>query len=324
MMSMANCRYKKILQFYLDGSGQGHDFTELEEHLKNCAECQIELAELEEINGAALDIVDEAPEREYWESFPIRVRNRIIARNIEPAVVKHKEPWYATFRIASVLVVLVLIAGFGFLVLQRGLTVLDNSAPISDIIGQSGNQDPVPPPTLESALPELSSSGITDLSVEPAPIISNTLGSPGEPSFADREAVFDNKKPETSLSPIEINTLDGRFRDIRLVGAAVPKLETEIKSYTPIFASYLADIDPSFHMKESFIKQRLLSAMNYRSHSAPANGLLHDNAVTEMGGKVRPTNETSSIWGYTSISSDTSDSEEMRKYFLELELMQSK
>ncbi|UCE66333.1 MAG: zf-HC2 domain-containing protein, partial [Candidatus Zixiibacteriota bacterium] len=81
---MKSCKYEKRLQLYLDGWMERSESARFEKHLKKCSICQSEVMELEDISAAALEIVDEAPERGYWNSFYPRTQNRIISRSITP------------------------------------------------------------------------------------------------------------------------------------------------------------------------------------------------------------------------------------------------
>ncbi|OGC94687.1 MAG: hypothetical protein A2W25_15825 [candidate division Zixibacteria bacterium RBG_16_53_22] len=327
---MADCRYKKILQFYLDSSGAGPHFKDLEEHLKTCPECQLQLAELEELNSAALDIIDEAPEKEYWDSFPVRVRNRITARSIEPAEIvrKRRAPWYSAFRMASVLVALMFIAAYSILVLRRGTSTLDNPASIADrpsIISEQPVSSGSPLiPAVAAAQPDARAVNGPSSSVD-GPVIRPVAGVGTDESRGRHRRA---ERPEAVPMNIMIKDLAGQLRGVRGAEINGPRLETEIRSYAPVFTSYLADIDPSFHMKESFISQRLLSGLNNRPRNG-FHGLYQGSyygygSLSLDGSRVLPTNETQSTWGYTSISTDTSKSAEIRQYFLELELMESK
>jgi hypothetical protein len=317
---MTNCKYKKILQFYLDGSDDRHDFKELEEHLRSCAECQLELAELEELNGAALEIADQAPERDYWESFPTRVRNRIIARNIVPVPSRRRLPWYYSLRMASVLVASVLLIGSAYILISGQLTTEGSN--IGNVTGASK-------------------------------AVERTVESAGEPAILEAEVDLRQEGQENSIPPnaavavrgealgpapniqrnngaqelVEIKDLQLRFREVAIAGRGIPRLETEIKSYSSIYSTSFADIDPSFQMKVSLVNQRLLAGLNKRSQAGISG--INQSATYGPGsvlleGNMALSNESPSTWGYTSIPSDTSHSEEMKKYFLELELMEAK
>jgi hypothetical protein len=317
---MTNCRYKKILQFYLDGSSdKRHEFKELEEHLKSCLECQVQLAELEELNSAALEIIDEAPEKEYWESFPVRVRNRITARDIEPVASdgKGRAPWYSTLRLASVLVALIMVVGYSFLIIQRGISVPEKVNPIAESPAAADNQV-VSQSTAENINPAISQPvGKTESDkVSAAPI-----------GKIETARVLVPARSEASPAEIAMKDIAPQMRGVRPAEISGPLLETEIRSFAPVFAFYLADIDPAFHMKDSFVSQRLLADLSGRPRGGLGGafqGPGYGFGVPTLDSKVSPTNETQPSWGYTSISSDTSQSAEIRQYFLELELMESK
>ncbi len=79
---MSKCNNTKLMQIYLDGWMGESEIKKFEDHLKDCPECQMELVDLEEVTRATLEIVDQAPEREYWDNFVNRVNNRIAARDV--------------------------------------------------------------------------------------------------------------------------------------------------------------------------------------------------------------------------------------------------
>ena len=58
------------------------------------------MAEMEELGGAAFEIIDQAPEREYWDSFHTRVCNRILSRAIAPEPVREKSSRLLVMRLA--------------------------------------------------------------------------------------------------------------------------------------------------------------------------------------------------------------------------------
>jgi hypothetical protein len=327
---MADCRYKKILQFYLDSPNGARDFKQLEEHLKTCLECQIQLAELEELNSAALEIIDEAPEKEYWNSFPVRVRNRITARSIEPAAIapRRRAPWYSAFKMASVFVALVFIVAYSVLILRRGTSVLDNPIPIADGPATVSEQPIHSVPADNQAAPAMMPDS-RDENGSPSSVESRE----SRPALALKAVDADRQvqrqtRPKVNPVNVSVRDLADQFRGVKLAQLSTPWLETEVRSYATVFASYLADIDPSFHMKDSFISQRLLAGLNDKPRIG-FTGLIQGSnygfgSLSLDGSRVLPTNETQSTWGYTSISSDTSKSAEVRQYYLELELMESK
>jgi hypothetical protein len=318
---MVDCRYKKILQFYLDGSRNGHDFAEVEEHLKTCPRCQLELAELAELNGAALEIVDQAPDKEYWESFVARVRNRVLARSIEPkeATDERRLPWYSVLRMASVLVALALFIAGSIFVVQRGLAP-DNPGIIVN--------------APERVIERVVDSPASDNAKNAAPNLSKTAGEPdqnripfaAESEPAQSEGVISVPTDQAGADqPVETKDVTVALRQTKAIGEKPPALETEIKSYSRSTSSSYAEMDRSFRMKIEFVSQRLMAGLAGRPHPIIFQGSSFGYASQGGAeGNVTPANESSALWGYTRIYTDTSESAEMRKYFLELELMESK
>lgn len=81
---MTGCRNRKRVQLYLDGWMSESETDSFESHLRSCPDCQAELVNVEEASSSALEIVDQAPDAKYWESFSSRLFNRLISRDVSP------------------------------------------------------------------------------------------------------------------------------------------------------------------------------------------------------------------------------------------------
>lgn|GEM_PF-1310695 len=81
-------RFDKLINLLLDGRLDQSKERELKEHLSQCERCQKKLALLESVEGRAKKIEIEEPAREYWDSFSIRVREKVLARKEKSPVVR--------------------------------------------------------------------------------------------------------------------------------------------------------------------------------------------------------------------------------------------
>jgi hypothetical protein len=233
---------------------------------------------------------------------------------------------------ASVLAVLLIIAGSG-IVLFRGIsTIMENSTSLL-----SGSRTADEGLDEQTPVEEFSEVGIEEDGNQPGPqdpvdknAVDAEKGQRADLTEPGNSTPKASRRPEQF--PVEIASVEARdpanqFRRIPRSGVMIPRLEIEAKSYVPPFASQFVDIDPSFRMKESFVNQRIVAELNGGSKTGLSErtfGALYGANSPSMRSRIAPTNETPAIWGYTSISSDTSRSEEMRRYYLELELMREK
>jgi hypothetical protein len=320
---MIDCKHKKRIQLYLDGWTAGEAFKDLEEHLKVCPECQAEMAELVEIQSAALEIIEQAPDHSYWRSFASRVRNRIIARDVEPERdAPRSAPRFPIFRLASVLMTIVVIMGTSFLLLNR----------------ESNREQLIPS----------SPSGLTQSNINPAATaVPASTGAISETTVLDNpnsraQAALSNIKPEVlpeRVSPLSVDRpvsspnpgleqrdLAGQFRSTSQIPRTQPGLRNETKLMMP--ASLMENSisnDPAFHFKNAFLGQRILASLamdGQKASGIASQGPLYGYNVSSLTGADEP--GASSNWGYLLVASDTSQSSEIKKYFIELELMQAK
>ncbi|OGC75973.1 MAG: hypothetical protein A2Z27_05085 [candidate division Zixibacteria bacterium RBG_16_50_21] len=93
------CNFK-LLSLYLDGGLGQRKREKLERHLQICESCAEKLEELKDLEAVAarekLPQVSEA----YWETFPARVRNKLLLREREPGSDSFWKKLQGTFRIS--------------------------------------------------------------------------------------------------------------------------------------------------------------------------------------------------------------------------------
>jgi hypothetical protein len=332
MNLMTGCKYKKRIQFYLDGWIDKRSSRDLEKHLKHCADCQVELAELQELNSSAVEVIDQAPDNEYWESFETRVRNRIIARNVEPIERESRRPRFFALRLASIFAILLFILGAGLMILKTNTKIpnmlsltapekLNNSIvneeqrPANLISQQKNNNNP------ESNVGRTENGKIvsTNSSVGKEQN-KNLVEAPTKVQIPNNNA--DNP---TGTSQRDVSAML-RSSDGVAIGKAPTRLLTEFEP--PLFNSSpdLASIDPSFRLKSSYIDQRIMADLNTRSRNiAGYVGALSGytsafEGITLNGAPA----DVSFGWGYLNVPADTSRAGDLKKYYIELELMQAK
>jgi hypothetical protein len=320
---MNECKYKKSIQFYLDGYARGEAVQELEAHLKSCPDCQIEMAELIEVNGAALEIIDQAPDRTYWDSFNARVRNRIIARDVEPAeVINKKTPGFPILKLASVFMILAFITGGAILIQESGqriqpvaITASNISTPEKGIESSSPSAAP-----LRHLTPELAANvnaGSQSSTVIPANNYSRTSAnsSDGSNSMLRTDKKFAGLEIRDTQTQFRLSSFPGREPQI-------PSNESRLP-----MPSALADINnPAFRLKNAFIGQRILASLDMNTLDTRGNAI--KNPSNGFSSASLSTNGddpgATSTWGYLQVASDTSRTSETKKYLIELELMQNK
>jgi hypothetical protein len=309
---MGSCRYKKIIQFYLDGSVDVGKTWELEEHLKNCPACQLELAELEELNLAALEIIEEAPDPGYWTSFYNRVLNRILARNIGPAQTERKVSWLLSWRTASVLV--------GLIFLTVSAVVVMNSLHM-----RASHRGAIAVPSQEPVAEQPMERSQARAQTIPRASIPSSAAGPTNPSAgSDREAAIMEK---STVAQVRVSRDDqlvllrwkeplSYFRDLPSSGRPTPgfKFELEAPSMTST-----PEYDESYRLRGSFLSQRLLAGIG--SHALNGSVGLQGamSGLRENGGR-----DIAVTWGYAKVPVDTAKSDEIKRYYIELDLMQAR
>jgi anti-sigma factor RsiW len=171
---MRECRYKKRIQIYLDGWMDDKEARRLEAHLKRCSDCQTEMVELEEIASAALEIVDQAPDINYWKNFPARVLNRIISRDVNPYGGKPKPARSLRLKIGSYSVAVTALAA--------AVLLIFNYVNRSHVIPDAGIQNEV----------EISEPIAADDTAEPK--IPVGVGSEAPPVVVEAESMLDGQR----------------------------------------------------------------------------------------------------------------------------------
>jgi hypothetical protein len=311
---MKECEYKKRLQLFLDGWMAGTALADIEEHLKSCPDCQAEMAELLDVNGAALEVIDQAPDRGYWETFVSRVRNRIIARDAEPVPSERKTPGPPTFSLTSVLIIVFLFIGATAAFLLRPAEKIEIVMPPA--MSQHSSQGLMPPADYMHP-PRIAGFGFYNYPPR-KPVDTSNSGS-GE--------ILDNDKAagvsQNRYTQIEMKNLDSEFRALSSTERTefLPTNEYAL-AIPPSFNYDFNRSDPAFRLKEGFVSQRILAGLGM--NGANAGVLAYQEPLSGYGSATGTVDGSSSNWGYLSNPSDTSRSSEISRYYIELELMQTK
>ncbi len=313
---MAECKYIKRLEYYLDGWSEGVASKELEEHLKSCPECQTKMAELVEIGSAAQEIIDLAPDRGYWDSFASRVHKRIAARDIEPAPPKTAPPRYPMIRLASVLMI---------------VGVFMVAAAISFYRLTERNQSPAPPPYGAYQFPPgffpyppPQYAGPRNIPPPPelnVPEVSHSLPPAGFASSSDDKGkAADSNFAATSMPDPALQFKAGSPSDRTEYR---PSNEYSLAAPPSLNGNFNLS-DPAFRLKSEFVGQRILAGLGMDVQNA--SPLAHQGLLYGYNSSSVVDNDlgASSGWGYLRDPADTSQSGEIKKYYIELELMQTK
>jgi hypothetical protein len=323
---MRTCKHKKRLQIYLDGWMEQREADRFEEHLKKCPVCQSELVELEEISSAALEMVDEAPEKSYWDSFYPRLLNRIISRDVTPyekveSSRKELRLRIGTYSLAIISMAAVILLALNYLPGILNSPVENNVSKDADfnrteaVVRETGG------PMIESA-EQTEPSGLKEPEKAAATKDATASGSAGEPSVETALIESDAHMPDFELAKNDAE-IQSYFRS-RLSAASTELAPAGLKSYTGRESKTDYDkIDKDYHLTSSMISAGMLSDYDNNNETFKATDNQFGSKLFEDG-VHSALNSPSGNWGYLSMPPDSVDSAEFRRLLLELELIQTK
>jgi hypothetical protein len=148
------------------------------------------------------------------------------------------------------------------------------------------------------------------------------------PEKAPAPSVILPENPAMGFAELRQKDIREEFREQTLIGKAELKLEDDYPSAVQALASSPPSIDPIFRLRNSVLTARLLSGLgrdNLGNIAAIYHGPIYSNHASNLNGKgADQENGISTTWGYLRVASDTSRSSEIRRYLIELELMQVK
>lgn len=328
---MRECKFKKRVQIYLDGWMDGKERERFEAHLKQCSYCQTEMIDLEEISSAALEIVDQAPDIDYWKNFSTRVLNRIISRDVSPYGGKQRSTRSLRLKIGSYSVAIMTLAAAVLLILNYTGRSIDipNSAVRDgiEISGPTASMDIVEPVifTAEESEepPVVEESGNILAGQKSVPTEGKPLATVEQSSSAANE-IEENISQFSGADLAFQSDYDLRavFRKPAPLKLAPLKLDNDYNFLSRLMAAYRGRVANDYRISQAVVAEGILSGYTSRDVNGLDNGkfgLLYVGPFPGLTG-----DGYSSGWGYLSLPDDTSNAEELRKYLIELELMQVK
>jgi hypothetical protein len=273
---MTECSYIKRLQLYLDGWTEGDATRDIEEHLKTCPQCQAEMVELVESNGAALEIVDLAPDRSYWDSFANRVHNRIIARDVEPTRNEKKSSSrFPAFRLASVLVILIVTITTAFMMLRQPIRGPDSTVNSNQLKSQPLVSNPAGQAVAQTNnAADLISESPVNL---PDAYSIRATGTAARPGLGNRNSAtpeFKDLSDQIRISSLRQQTQSPPSNESRLMAPS------SFADNSP---------DPAFRLKAAFVGQRILASLGMNAQNAAgasSQGPLYGYNETSLTGQA--------------------------------------
>lgn len=319
---MKECREKKRLQVYIDGWMDESQTERFENHLRKCEKCQGAIMDLEEISASALEIVDHAPEREYWGSFFARVQNRIISRGISP----YEETKKSTFRTrlvsysigvmamaAAFILVFNLISRVSFSPDTAAEFRIEDTAPVTmevktdNPVSISGGEI-----ALGGEIPRVNDNSDELVST----VVRDMVKTISEPPIAPSNDLTRSVSIDIELSAIENRDYESAFRGPFRVTPAELRLSEDENFITRLLAEYSGLSGKDFSISPNVVAEGILS--NYAYGGGGRNKtLLKIRGI----GITEPVNPG---WGYLGISDDSVNTEEYRRYMIELDLTRAK
>ena len=324
MIEMKECKFKKRLQFYIDGWLDERESKIFDEHLKRCAQCQMEMAEIEDVNSASLNIIDQAPEKEYWDSFAVRVRNRIVSRDAVPAESAKKSPSFLGFRFVAVFMAVLAISSITLIISRfETKTPAFTTAARNAEAPQNMRQDQadLPGAVSHASLMPNNAAPETQMESDNSPDVTSSA-EVQSPEMPPKVINKDNQNPL-----LVIKDLNSEFNSQPLIGKAKIKLNDNPLALADILGPDHSN-DRGLRLHISILNERLLSGLSQTGLGAIAELYrgpqfnLHASSLSDKW--VDLGDEGISTWGYLRVPSDTSKSYEIKKYLIELELMQTR
>jgi hypothetical protein len=329
MKVMKRCKEVKRLQIYMDGWMDPNESIKFEKHLQKCSFCQTELMTLEEMSSAAIEIPDEAPEREYWDSFHSRIMNRIIARDISPHNDQISESRKSKLKIGSYSLVIVSLAAVMVILLNVNINTPLNEAVTDN--QQNPNTDSVlnviPPQIIDKNNAEVANiivnldENMADTEVSNNDVIPST-NIPEQP--INSELVLASVENDVSPIDTEINYSD--LLDDRFVLSSVPVQLTErdknLDNYPRVFEGR---INEKYQLKPEIVASGIFSLVDNTSEASRSMAFQNMRSNTTVSGNFISDRGGFNVnWGYLSMPGEISKTDEYERYLIEIELIEIK
>jgi hypothetical protein len=318
---MKKCKYSKRIQLLLDGWMDEKEAARFEKHLRGCSICQSELIEHEEITTAALEIVEQAPETEYWKNFHSRVMNRIHSREVSPysseeiekPVSKRTKLGIFAISFVSIAAVFLIVANFIF---NNSMTPVEdiNISQVPDEVSEALTNN------TESSAPEIAPR--EDL-IEPVSTDETTQ------SVKEEESETVANQPQIQYASDQSYNTEESFLNFDressdyLTGNIIlsdfqPSL-TENANITPQIPDFDRSIDERMRLRTDLITSGILAYANN-----PANGTLSGAYPSISQIDITEKSGLTTSWGYLSMPRDTANADEFERYLIEIELVEDK
>jgi hypothetical protein len=156
----------------------------------------------------------------------------------------------------------------------------------------------------------------------------NTFGEPSQSRLVKEIGKAAPRRKNLSnrdFAELKLKDPSSQFKILSMVGKTELHPSNEYALAIPLsLTEYSGSSDPSFRLKSAFVGQRILAGLGMNTENS--NALSYHGALGGLnpGSILENETEASSNWGYLRNPSDTSKSSEIKKYFIELELMQTK
>jgi len=312
---MKTCSFKKRLQIYLDGWMDERELERFEDHLRSCDDCQTELIELEEMSASALEIVDHAPERTYWDNFFARVHNRINSRGVSP----YQEAPKSRFSIKALtysIGVMTVAASLIFILFNISNNTIDQAPP--SVINTPQER----PALTDNSAMNIIQPAVTEIERVPSePEVEKTVNlskATGDKSQLAKSAVvsaksgIENRDEFADISEADVlSTFRG---SVPLQPGKTTPSEDE-NFIGRLLAEYSGSYDGIAGVKPNVVAEGLISGY--------VSGGVNQGSIP---GSVRDLNNQAinPRWGYLGLPFDTTNRGEFDRYTIELNLMRAK
>jgi hypothetical protein len=155
-----------------------------------------------------------------------------------------------------------------------------------------------------------------------------SLAVPIPGGIAHRTDLQKSKKQDDQISALVAKDLNIEFKAQPLIGKTQIDMEDDLPALAEILAPNHNSGDRALRLKSSILDERLLSGLSQVGLGAIAElyqGPLFNMHSSGLSDKWVDLEERGiSTWGYLRMPSDTSKSYEIKKYLIELELMQTR
>lgn len=261
----------------------------------------MELVQIDEISKAAMDIVETAPEPDYWESFTSRLFNRISSRNIHAQPVAPRKHNYFPIRLAFYFVFSVLLLTMSIYFIMDRLN---------------------PPPSYTINRPTVSE-------ISPVPHENPAPGLYELQPLPASNVDYNGNKFNQQLQPSEVPLAQTvAMQTVGLINNPQLQLSGQIRTGNLTFAPRLLTSDINISPESNSLKnggsnsKLNLDFVSRQILSAADGSRSYQNK--SLSGELFRAGQINPSWGYASEIKDTARAAEELHYLLELDLIKNK